>query len=58
MLLSAKRSRTTGVYGLDMTDEMLELAELANAATAGATNVEFIKGHVEDVPLRTPRWTW
>ncbi|MFN8200537.1 MAG: methyltransferase domain-containing protein, partial [Nakamurella multipartita] len=37
-------------YGLDMTDEMLALAR-ANAAKAGATNVEFVKGHIEDIPL-------
>ena len=37
-------------YGVDMTDEMLALAR-ANAAKAGATNVEFLKGTIEDVPL-------
>ena len=37
-------------YGLDMTDEMLELAR-QNAAKAGATNVEFLKGYIEDIPL-------
>jgi len=37
-------------YGLDMTDEMLTLAR-ANAAKAGAVNVEFIKGQIEDIPL-------
>jgi ubiquinone/menaquinone biosynthesis C-methylase UbiE len=37
-------------YGLDMTDEMLELAR-RNQAEAGADNVEFLKGTIEDVPL-------
>jgi N-acetylglutamate synthase-like GNAT family acetyltransferase len=37
-------------YGLDMTDEMLALAR-ANQAAAGATNVEFLKGHIEAIPL-------
>lgn len=51
VLLSAKRVGPTGrVYGLDMTDEMLELARL-NAAEVGATNVEFLKGHIEEIPL-------
>ncbi len=51
VLLSAKRVGLSGkVYGLDMTDEMLELAH-ANAASVGATNVEFLKGHIEDIPL-------
>ena len=51
VLLSAKRVGPTGrAYGLDMTDEMLALAR-ANAAKAGASNVEFIKGHIEDIPL-------
>ena len=51
VLLSAKRVGPDGfVYGVDMTDEMLELAR-ANAAKAGATNVEFLKGVIEDVPL-------
>jgi arsenite methyltransferase len=51
VLLSAKRVGPTGkAYGLDMTDEMLELAR-ANAAAAGATNVEFLRGLIEDVPL-------
>ena len=50
-LLSAKRVGPTGkVYGLDMTDEMLELAA-RNAGEAGATNVEFLKGYIEAVPL-------
>ncbi len=51
VLLSAKRVGPTGkAYGLDMTDEMLELAR-KNAAAAGATNVEFLKGDIESVPL-------
>jgi SAM-dependent methyltransferase len=51
VLLSAKRVGPTGkVYGLDMTDEMLALA-LENKAKAGATNVEFLKGHIESIPL-------
>lgn len=51
VLLSAKRVGPTGkAYGLDMTDEMLELAN-ANKARAGATNVEFLRGHIESIPL-------
>ncbi len=51
VLLSARRVGPTGfAYGLDMTDEMLELAR-ANAAEAGAENVEFIKGAIEEIPL-------
>jgi arsenite methyltransferase len=51
VLLSAKRVGPTGkVYGLDMTEEMLALA-LENRAAAGATNVEFLKGYIEDIPL-------
>ena len=51
VLLSATRVGPTGfVYGLDMTDEMLELAR-RNAADAGATNVEFRKGRIESIPL-------
>ena len=51
VLLSAKRVGPTGkVYGLDMTDEMLALA-IANRDAAGATNVEFLKGYIEDIPL-------
>ena len=51
VLLSAKRVGPTGkAYGLDMTDEMLELAR-ENARKAGAANVEFLKGYIEDVPL-------
>ncbi|MDZ7632568.1 MAG: arsenite methyltransferase [Gemmatimonadaceae bacterium] len=51
VLLSAKRVGPTGkAYGLDMTDEMLALAN-ANKARAGATNVEFLRGHIEQIPL-------
>ncbi|MEK9142920.1 MAG: arsenite methyltransferase [Nitrospirota bacterium] len=51
VLLSARRVGPTGkVYGLDMTDEMLELAR-ANQAKAGVTNVEFMKGDIEHIPL-------
>src|SRR5215813_10158633 len=51
VLLSAKRVGPTGkAYGVDMTDEMLALAR-ANAAEAGAANVEFLKGRIESVPL-------
>jgi SAM-dependent methyltransferase len=51
VLLSARRVGPTGyVYGLDMTDEMLELAR-ANATEAKATNVEFLCGQIEAVPL-------
>ncbi|MHB0874592.1 MAG: arsenite methyltransferase [Anaerolineae bacterium] len=51
VLLSAKRVGPTGkAYGLDMTDEMLALAR-QNAAEAGATNVEFLKGQIESIPL-------
>jgi SAM-dependent methyltransferase len=51
VLLSAKRVGPAGtVYGLDMTDEMLGLAQ-ENARTAGATNVHFLKGLIEDIPL-------
>ena len=51
VLLSARRVGPAGkAYGLDMTDEMLALA-LANAAKAGATNVEFLKGTIEAIPL-------
>lgn len=51
VLLSSKRVGPTGkAYGLDMTDEMLALAR-ANQAKAGATNVEFLKGEIENIPL-------
>jgi arsenite methyltransferase len=51
VLLSAKRVGPTGrAFGLDMTDEMLELAN-RNAIVAGATNVEFLRGHIEAIPL-------
>ena len=51
VLLSARRVGSTGfAYGVDMTDEMLTLAR-RNAAKAGATNVEFLKGTIEDLPL-------
>jgi len=51
VLLSAKRVGANGhVYGLDMTDEMLDLAR-RNATEAGATNVTFLKGQIEHVPL-------
>ena len=53
VLLSAQRVGPTGkAYGLDMTDEMLALAE-SNRAKAGATNVEFLKGTIEEIPLPT-----
>src|SRR6266513_295020 len=51
VLLSAKRVGPTGkAYGLDMTDEMLALAN-ENKRRAGATNVEFLKGEIEQIPL-------
>src|SRR5512143_3239483 len=51
VLLSAKRVGPAGkAYGLDMTDEMLELAR-ENQRKAGATNVEFLKGTIEEIPL-------
>ena len=51
VLLSARRVGPTGkVYGLDMTDEMLALAR-ENQRKAGATNVEFLKGTIESIPL-------
>ena len=51
VILSARRVGPTGkAYGLDMTDEMLELAR-KNAADVGVTNVEFLKGYIEEVPL-------
>jgi len=51
VLLSARRVGPTGfAYGLDMTDEMLELAE-RNKAEAKAESVKFLRGHIEDIPL-------
>src|SRR5256714_4096968 len=51
VLLSAQRVGPTGkAYGLDMTDEMLALAK-ENKRTAGAENVEFLKGEIESIPL-------
>jgi len=51
VLISARRVAPSGrAIGLDMTDEMLALAR-ANAAEAGVTNVEFVKGYLEDMPL-------
>jgi SAM-dependent methyltransferase len=51
VLLSARRVGPTGkAYGLDMTDEMLALAE-ENKRKAGVTNVEFLKGQIESIPL-------
>jgi len=52
VLLSAKRVGPTGkAYGLDMTDEMLALAE-ENKKKSGLTNVEFLKGEIENIPLQ------
>jgi arsenite methyltransferase len=51
VLISARRVAPKGrAIGLDMTDEMLDLAR-ANAAEAGVQNVEFVKGYLEDMPL-------
>jgi arsenite methyltransferase len=51
VILSARRVGPTGkAYGVDMTDEMLALAR-ANAAQAGVANVEFLRGHIEELPL-------
>ncbi len=51
VLLSARRVGSTGkAYGLDMTDEMLALAR-ENARRAGVSNVEFLKGDIESIPL-------
>jgi arsenite methyltransferase len=51
VLISARRVAPTGrAIGLDMTDEMLDLAQ-ANAGDAGIDNVEFVKGYIEDIPL-------
>jgi arsenite methyltransferase len=55
VLLSAKRVGPTGLaYGLDMTDEMLDLAR-RNQAEAGVTNVQWLRGQIEEIPL--PRET-
>ena len=51
VLLSARRVGPSGMaFGVDMTDEMLDLAR-RNAAEAGVSNVEFHKGHIEEIPL-------
>jgi arsenite methyltransferase len=51
VLISARRVGRTGrAIGLDMTDEMLELAR-RNAADAGVENVDFVKGYIEEIPL-------
>jgi len=51
VLLSARRVGLTGLaYGLDMTDEMLDLAR-RNQARAGVTNVQWLRGHIEEIPL-------
>jgi arsenite methyltransferase len=51
VLLSARRVGPTGkAYGLDMTDEMLAIAE-ENKRKSGLTNVEFLKGEIENIPL-------
>jgi arsenite methyltransferase len=51
VLISARRVGPSGkAIGLDMTDEMLELARV-NAREAGVANVEFVKGYIEDIPL-------
>lgn len=51
VLLSARRVGSTGkAYGLDMTDDMLELAR-KNASEAGVKNVEFLRGRIEEIPL-------
>ena len=51
VLLSARRVGPTGkAYGLDMTDEMLALAR-ENQRKAGVSNVEFLKGEIENIPL-------
>jgi arsenite methyltransferase len=51
VILSAKRVGSTGIaYGLDMTDEMLGLAR-TNASEAGVSNVHFLKGVIEEIPL-------
>src|SRR5204863_9204455 len=51
VLITARRVGPTGkAIGLDMTDEMLDLAR-RNAAEAGVTNAEFLKGYIEEIPL-------
>jgi arsenite methyltransferase len=51
VLLSARRVGPSGLaYGLDMTDEMLDLAR-RNQAEAGVTNVHWLRGHIEEIPL-------
>src|SRR5207249_6679162 len=51
VLLSARRVAPTGkAYGLDMTDEMLELAR-ENQKKAGVANAEFLRGDIENIPL-------
>jgi ubiquinone/menaquinone biosynthesis C-methylase UbiE len=51
VLISARRAGAAGkAIGLDMTDEMLELAR-ANAIEAGVENVEFVRGYIEEIPL-------
>ena len=51
VLLAARRVGPSGfAYGLDMTDEMLQIAE-SNRAASGLDNVRFLKGHIEDIPL-------
>ena len=59
VLISARRVGPTGrAIGIDMTDEMLELAR-ANAAEAGVENVEFVKGYLEEhAARRTQASTW
>ena len=63
VLLSARRVGLTGkAYGLDMTDEMLALAR-ENQQKAGVTNVDFLKGEIEAIPLpddsvdHNPSWS-
>ena len=57
VLLSARRVGPAGkAFGLDMTEEMLDLAR-ANARAAGAGNVEFLRGQIEAIPLPAARWT-
>ena len=57
VILSAKRVGPTGIaYGLDMTDEMLALAQ-RNAREAGIRNAHFLKGSSRQVPLPADSWT-